>query len=130
MGTEEVHLGTGTAESQSMRPGCNKHYVDRSVCKLRVRIGEHRRAFYKILEGGTYDPLNDEFSLGDHLREHNFNHKDDFNKYYRVYILDICSPKSLEAREHIFIHKLNTLRPKGLNATNPFGIPILEPTSD
>ena len=106
-------------------PNCNKNYTGRSVRALRVRIGEHRRAFYQVLDGKPVDLDNDDFSPGLHLKEHNCSEKSDFNKYFRIFLLEICSPRVLEAREHIYMHKLNTLRPNGMNVCNPFGIPTL-----
>ena len=42
---------------------CEKCYTGRSVRVLRVRIGEHRSAFYQVLGDKTVDPENDDFSL-------------------------------------------------------------------
>jgi len=68
----------------------------------------------------------DDFSLGLHLLEdHSLCNKSDF-KNYELFILDICSPKSLELSEHRFIHALKTIKPKGINAVDPFGIPLLD----
>ena len=44
-------------------PNCKKCYTGRSVRVLRVRIGEHRRAFYQILDDKAVDPENVDFSL-------------------------------------------------------------------
>ena len=43
------------------------------------------------------------------------------NKYYKVCIIENCSPKLLEVKENKYIHLLKTLRPLGLNTANPFG---------
>ena len=70
----------------------------------------------------------DTLSLGIHLvTDHNCNNKSDFNDYFRVFILENCSPKALEVKEHKHIHNLNTLslKPLGLNTANPFSIPLL-----
>ena len=127
-----VNVALGTCASYNIiylikciLPNCNKCYTGRSVRALRVRIGEHRRAFYQIVDGKPVDLDNDDFSPGLHLKEHNCTDKNDFNKYFRVCLLEICSPKILAVREHFYIHKYNTLRPNGMNANNPFGIPIL-----
>ena len=69
----------------------------------------------------------DEYSLGLHLIEdHGFNDKNDFENSYILFILDTCSPKMLDIREHSYIHALKTLKPHGLNAVDPFGIPLLK----
>ena len=104
---------------------CAKGYVGRTSRSLRVRTGEHRTKFYKLLNGSKVDEMNDEFSLGLHLLEHGFKNKTDFNKIYNVSIIDNASPKTLEVREHKFIQLLKTLRPLGINTVNPFGLPLL-----
>ena len=105
---------------------CGLRYVGRSTRALRTRVGEHRRAFYKMCDNKEYDIESDEFALGHHLfSEHKLNHREDFDMNYRVSILDICSPRVLDVKEHTFIHSLNTLNPNGLNLENPFAIPLL-----
>jgi len=103
---------------------CHQAYVGRSIQLLRKRIGQHRTKFYSILKGSKIDPLDDDFALGTHLTEHHgCSERTDFNDVYRVCIIDNCSPKVIELKEHKFIHILNTLRPNGINIQNPFGIP-------
>ena len=103
---------------------CDKYYIGRTVRKLGDRFGEHRRKFYQLLKNpgtdvGTED---DEFSPGVHLLEcHSANTAEAFNELYRVFIIDVCSPQSLEVREHKFIHELKTLKPFGINSVSPFG---------
>ena len=104
---------------------CNKCYVGRTARTLRTRIGEHRQYFYKIIKGENFDVDNDDYALGYHLHEHGYADRNDFNKIFNVSILEICSPKVLEVKEHRYIHKLKTLAPGGLNLSNPFGIPLL-----
>ena len=105
---------------------CGSRYVGRSTRALRTRVGEHRRAFYRLCENKEYDKESDEFVLGHHIfSDHNLCERDDFDKSYSVSLLDICSPKVLDIKEHKFIHLLNTLNPNGLNLDNPFAIPLL-----
>ena len=104
---------------------CTKAYVGRSTRSLRVRTGEHRTKFYKLLTGANVDETNDEFSLGLHLLDHGFHDRKDFNKVFSVSIIDNTSPKDLEVREHTFIQLLKTLKPLGMNTVNPFGLPLL-----
>ena len=69
----------------------------------------------------------DEYSLGLHLIEdHGLNCKIDFENSYILFILDTCSPRSLEIMEHRYIHTSKTLKPHGLNAVDPLGIPLLK----
>ena len=114
---------------------CDKPYVGRTLDPLNIRTNQHRSAFYRILSaqknGSTVqadidsETNNDDiYSLGIHLvNDHNVKDKGDFNKFYRVLILSNCSPSSLEAKEHEFIHKPKSLRPSGINRTNSFSIP-------
>ena len=66
-------------------------------------------------------------SLGMHIViDHKLSDKGDFDKFYRVLILSSnSSPSSLEVKEDKFIHRLNSLRPSGINRANPFSIPPL-----
>ena len=112
---------------------CDKYYIGRSVRKLCQRIGEHRRGFYKLLKDLNVILANnlhrddDEYSPGFHLiDDHQAWSVDAFNEVYRVFIVDVCSPKSLEIKEHKYIHELKTLKPFGINTVSPFSIPILK----
>ena len=112
---------------------CTKGYVGRSVQQLSDRLGQHRRNYYVMLKdinNTLTDDLyrkDDEYSLGLHLIEdHGLNDKNDFVNSDILFILDTCSPKMLKLREHSYIHSLKTLKPHGLNAVDPFGIPLLK----
>ena len=117
---------------------CTKPYVGRTVNQLNIRTNQHRSAFYKVLEQSKSssqqsltkfdckDDDDDIYSLGVHLvNVHGVTEKSDFNDTYRVLILENCSPKSMEVLEHKWIHKLKSLRPQGINRSNPFSIPLL-----
>ena len=107
---------------------CNKCYVGRSVRNLNIRLGEHRRAYYELLVGEEPDPEDDDYAMGIHLmQDHGLCDKVDFEKTFNIALIDICSPKNIEKKEHLYIHLLNTIRPMGLNSQNPFGIPLLNP---
>ena len=64
----------------------------------------------------------DIYSLGIHIMiDHKLSEKGDFDKFYRVLILSSnSSPSSQEVKKHKFIHRLNSLRPSGINRANPF----------
>ena len=83
-------------------PNCKECYTGRSVRALRVRIGEHRRAFCQILDVKAVDPENDDFSPGLHLKEQNCNDNGYFNKFLRVCLLEICS---LISKYRVFIYE-------------------------
>ena len=107
---------------------CNKCYVGRSVRHLNIRIGEHRRAYYELLVGEEPDPDDDDYAMGIHLmQDHGLCDKIDFENSFNVALIDLCSPKNIEKKEHLYIHLLNTIRPMGLNSQNPFAIPLLNP---
>ena len=117
---------------------CDKPYVGRTFNPLNIRTNQHRSAFYRVLSAHKTGKLansdleldnesDDIYSLGMHIViDHNFSEKGDFDKFYRVLILSSnSSPSSLEVKEHKFIHRLNSLRPSGINRANPFSIPPL-----
>ena len=58
--------------------------------------------------------MDDEQALGAHLIEHRYSDETMFDKLYEVCVLEVCSPKVLEVKEHVSIHKVNSLRPNGL----------------
>ena len=95
---------------------------------LRTRIGHHRTSSYALLIGKPVDLTDDEHSLGVHLyTEHGLRHRSDFNKHYKICIIDNASPKMLELKEHKYIHLLKTLQPLWINTVNnnPFGLNLL-----
>ena len=87
----------------------------------------HRECYYKVLRNDEdVDISNDDYALGLHLvNEHNCVDREDFDENYNVQILENCKPSDLEKKEHLYIHKYNTLYPIGLNKINPFGLPVL-----
>jgi hypothetical protein len=112
---------------------CTKGYVGRTVQRLSDRAGQHRRNYYAMLKDITNALTSDiyrqddEYSLGLHLIEdHGLNCKNDFENSYILFILDTCSPRMIELNEHRFIQTLKTLKPHGINAVDPLGIPLLK----
>ena len=111
-----------------MCTACHKNYIGRTTRFLRVRVNEHRHKFYSLLEKPelSSDDDSDAYSLGAHLvDDHNCKSRSDFNKFYEIFILMNCSPGTLEVNEHKFIQKLRTIKPFGINSSDPFGIPLL-----
>lgn len=110
-----------------------KCYVGRTVRPLHERVTEHRANFYKILNDPSLKHSDeylredsDTYSLGAHLvDEHGITNRPDFDLSYTVFILKNSSPRSLEVNEHLFIQKLRTLKPHGINSCDPFGMPLL-----
>ena len=106
---------------------CDKIYVGKSVQEMCRRFNGHRHCFYTILRNKDIDLDSDDYSLGLHLfHEHSQHMESDFDKAFTVYIVENCSPSSLDKREHMFIHKYNTLHPNGLNKVNPFKLTQLD----
>ncbi len=112
---------------------CDKYYIGRTVQTLCDRFGQHRRKYYElvrdpgiILSSLVKEDDDDVYSPGLHLvEEHSVSERTEFNDIYRVFIVDVCSPKTLEVREHKYIHELKTLKPFGINAVSPFSLPLL-----
>ena len=105
---------------------CETIYFGPTVQMVGKRMGGHRECFYKVLEGGDVDLSSDDYSLGLHLlNDHGATDRTDFNNSFQVQIVEICSPASLEKKEHLYIHKYKTLYPIGLNKINPFGLSVL-----
>ena len=135
MNGQNVSLPKGCCKSKNIiyLAQCNlcidNHYVGRTVQPLNKRVNGHRQGFTNIVNKGMnyVNSLDSEdtYSLGIHLfSEHGITN--DFNTHYTFHVLEHVSPLRMEVSEHMWIHKLNTLYPHGINRNNPFGIPILD----
>ena len=109
---------------------CQRYYVGRTTQPLSERTNCHRASFVRYAK--TNGKLNiptkqlDNFTLGMHLyNAHKLTTKEQFDEAYELYVLEVCSPRILDVKEHMWIHKLKALSPKGLNLTNTFGLPQL-----
>ena len=76
--------------------------------------------FFDVLKQSVTDSLvagvDDEQIVGAHLvNDHQLKYRSDFNKSYRIFILALCDPSYLRRTEQLWIDKLKTLRPFGLN---------------
>ena len=126
----KVRTAPGTCESYNIVylaecAICSMFYMGRTTSALRTRCNGHRSKYYEILRNKDLDLSKDDYSLGLHIHQvHNSVDRTDFNKIYKFSILENCNPSKLEVQEHKWIHRLNTLIPKGINTMNPFGIPI------
>ena len=129
-----VHLPSGNCKSRNIiylskcNLCANKFYVGRTVQSLNKRVCGHRQGLNNVVSKGlnyVNSPESDDtFCLGMHLcNEHNIT--SNFNDHFTFHVLEHVSPLQMEKHEHLWIHKLNTLFPNGLNRSNPFGLPIL-----
>ena len=107
---------------------CQKNYVGKTVTELRTRINGHRTKFYDCLNyrGDRFDLDDEDHLLGLHLYfKHNIRDRKGFNASYRFTILENCNPRSIDLKEHLWIHRLKTIKPYGINSHDPFGIPMV-----
>ena len=105
---------------------CSKGYVGKTTQKLNGRISGHRGKFTEFLFQDT-SHLNDEDNLlGLHLfHKHHLNSRSAFDQSYSFTILEKCSPRDLDLKEHVWVQKLKCVAPYGLNSHDPFGIPVV-----
>ena len=96
---------------------------------MHKRTCGHRSKYKELLKQQTLvglDVDNDLYSLGLHLHlEHGCKNPNDFDKYFRFAILEVTSPSNLSVKEYMWMHRLNTFQPNGINVDNPFGLPYL-----
>ena len=104
---------------------CDKVYVGKTTQALHGRIAGHRGKFFECLVNDGHQP-NDDDLLGLHIyHNHQLGHRSDFDESYEFTILENCNPRDLDVKEHVWVQRLRTVTPYGLNSHDPFGIPIL-----
>ena len=108
---------------------CNKPYIGRTVDPLHIRVNGHRHFYKEIIKKVEQNKLNeidtdnDQYSLGLHLyQEHSLTDDSAFDRNIRFAILEVVSPSKLEVKEYMWMHRLKTFQPNGLNTIYPFGI--------
>ena len=108
---------------------CNKHYIGKTTQPLHARINQHRWCFTNYVKKQGKVKLNNDkdaekYALGIHLFE---DHKLDqnFNDAFKVYILEVTQPRIMDIREHMWIHRLKSITPGGLNLGSTYGLPLL-----
>ena len=107
---------------------CKKSYVGKTTQPLRGRISGHRAKYKECLNfsGGKDVELSDEHLLGLHLlHTHQLSEENAFNDGYKFTALEICNPRDLDLKEHMWVQKLKCINPYGLNSHDPFGIPLI-----
>ena len=73
------------------------------------------------------DDINkDLYQLGLHLHlEHGRTDPKAFDEFIKSGILEVVSPSEIEKTEFMWMHRLNTFQPVGINIEYPFGISFL-----
>ena len=111
---------------------CHKNYVGRTTQVHSSRNNGHRAKFVRygkqIAKGVkmSVSDLDDEYTLGIHLHDdHKIKDKLGFDNNFKFTILENCSPKDLPKKEHMWIQKMRSIYPFGLNLNSPFGLPLL-----
>lgn len=109
---------------------CGQPYVGKTVQMLSSRMCGHRNKFFELLrQNGNIDEDadKDDYVPGMHLyNNHGLRNFEHFNSSYEVTLLEKCTPSSLDVKEHLWIQKLRTLNPLGLNSVDPYGLPLLQ----
>ena len=110
---------------------CYKHYVGKTTQQINARTNLHRGCFVRYVKSNGNVEVDsqekmDRFAMGMHLyNEHGLRTKREFDEAYEIYILEVCSPRILDVREHMWIHKLKALEPHGINIGKTFGFSLL-----
>ena len=111
---------------------CVKNYVGKStqLCHKRINGHRHFQKKYSQNQNIVNDASNliekDKYSLATHLhKEHGIIGYTSLDDNYTFTILEKCTPKSLDVKEHLWIQKLRTITPHGINLYNPLSLPLL-----
>ena len=110
---------------------CEKNYVGKSTQPEHKRVNGHRNDMKKYVRNpqvvdGADASNSDRYSLARHLhRDHNIVLENGLDDYYTFTLLEKCSPKSIDVKEHLWIQKLKSLPPFGLNLNSPLGFPLV-----
>ena len=111
---------------------CHKIYVGKSTQIFAYRNNGHRAKFIKYMKQvnkgniPNTDELDDEYALSIHLHQsHGIKTYKGFDDNLKFTILENCSPLSLGTKEHLWIQRLRSLHPNGMNLNSPFGLPLL-----
>ena len=110
---------------------CQKHYVGKTTQPTRCRMNQHRWNFGNYIRKKGTVKLNtakdeDNYALGMHLyHDHGIKNEQSFDDAYELSILEVSQPRILDVREHMWIHRLKSLAPQGLNLASTYGLPLL-----
>ena len=106
---------------------CGLGYIGKTTQFLSTRTSQHR-SFISKIDAST--ELSDENTLAAHAYwEHNVTTKEGFDDLYSIYIIKNKDPAQLTYSEQFLINYFFTVRPYGLNVSNPIGLsPVLNLT--
>ena len=111
---------------------CGKPYVGKSTQAENRRVSGHRTDMKKyannpqIAQNSDEGNDKDRYSLAIHLdRDHGIRSVQGLDDYYEFTILEKCTPKSIDLKEHTWIQRMKSLTPFGLNLSSPLGFPLV-----
>ena len=111
---------------------CEKKYVGKSTQAFHKRINGHRNYQKKysqnqnIVNDNSSIEEKDNYSLATHLhKEHGIIGCTSLDDNYFFTILETYPLKSLDVKEHLWIQKMKTVTPHGINLKSPLGLPLL-----
>ena len=111
---------------------CTKNYVGKSTQPEHKRVNGHRNDMKRyannpqILNNNVDISEKDRYSLAIHLHsDHNIISQNGLDNHYTFTILEKCTPRSLDVKEHLWIQKMRSLAPFGLNLNSPLGFPLV-----
>ena len=96
---------------------------------LHKRVNGHRDCYREVLEHTTNTSskeIHSNNTLGLHLhKDHGFTETNAFDQHLKFGILNVVNPADIDVKEYVWMHRLNTFQPVGINIEFPFGIPFL-----
>ena len=104
---------------------CKKLYAGKTTDTLAGRINGHRAKTVEYFRkgGNVRTSGNDEEYT---LARHAYNHGQNLDDLFKFCILEHVSPSNMHVKEHLWIQKLRTIAPLGINSVDPFGISLLK----
>ena len=133
----EVKTAKGNCKTRNFIYGatcklCKKIYVGKSTQLCHKRVNGHRdslREYVKnqnVVSTSSNEEIKDKYSLACHLhKQHNILFNTGLDDNFEFTVLEKCTPRSLDIKEHLWIQKLKTITPRGLNLYSPLGFPLL-----
>ena len=101
---------------------CLKQYVGKTTCQLRTRISGHRTHISREKDDEDSEEDKDDAALANHLiKDHNLKTPELFNKCYSFSVVQE-NPSDIDRAEQIWVNRLVTMRPLGLNIEKPCGV--------